>query len=87
VSIAERSIQVNDPRSSIPRLHEAYDSIACCERPEMVERPSKNGVFKTLSRATIVAGKSLPDIYDKRITFGSYALVYMYWHQKQYEEE
>jgi len=49
--------------------------------------PSKNGVFKTLSRATIVAGKSLPDIYDKRITFGSYALVYMYWHQKQYEEE
>ena len=39
--------------------------------------PSKNGISKTMSPSNIVEGKPNPDFNNKRIVFGSYALVYI----------
>ena len=38
--------------------------------------PSSNGISKTMSPATIVTGQPKPDMSKKRISFGSYAMVY-----------
>lgn len=39
--------------------------------------PPTNGVSRTLSPSTIVLGKAPPDASRKRISFGSYAMVYI----------
>ena len=38
--------------------------------------PSKNGVSQSLSPANIVIGRPKPNFNHKKITFGSYAMVY-----------
>jgi hypothetical protein len=39
--------------------------------------PSSNGICDTMSPSMIVLGKGLPDMKHKRISFGSYAMVYI----------
>ena len=84
VAVAERSIRTIKERCRITCRAAPYVKYTAVMIQHLVESrvswlnrfPSKNGVCKHMSPATIVLGHEKPDMTVKRIPFGGYALTY-----------